>query len=156
MAPVVFSSSPWKSALLLLGSLAFVAIGLFIMLPDPNSSRAMAWFAIGFFGFCAVMGIVVLVRPQRLELNSSGFSVSGGLMRGQHLTHWREVEKFYVIRLPKGVKMVGFDYKPEAMPDTAMVRVAGTMGLQGSLTQGLGPSPESLAEELKLWLERAK
>jgi hypothetical protein len=64
-------SSRRKTALMLLGSLGFVAIGF--LLPGPPDSR-MFWSGV-FFSACAAVFAALLLRPQRLVLDQEGLII---------------------------------------------------------------------------------
>lgn len=75
--------SRWRTALLVLGSLGFVSVGLWIIGafgPPPHSSRyspgaqfLWGWFAICFFGLCAAAGVKQLLGTgERLRIGSAG------------------------------------------------------------------------------------
>jgi hypothetical protein len=58
--------------------------------------------------------IWLAIRPQRLLLDDDGFTVAGGFVRSPKKVLWRNVEKFFVYRLPKGGKLVAYTLLPQA------------------------------------------
>lgn len=74
MAPLVFRAARRKLLVLLLGSLAFVASGVFILVTGRGVGPTLTGLAgIAFFGMCAVVAIVQLfdARP-RLVIDERG------------------------------------------------------------------------------------
>ncbi|EEF59692.1 STM3941 family protein [Pedosphaera parvula] len=73
MKPIIIKSSIWRHVLLLIGSLAFVAVGIIIILFSPDK-HWVGWMSILFFG---VGGIPIftwqlLDRRPRLIINDEG------------------------------------------------------------------------------------
>lgn len=61
---------------LTLGSLAFVAIGVFLLIEGDPSDRLMALGVTLFFGACAIIGLMQLVPRERIVLDADGgFSI---------------------------------------------------------------------------------
>jgi len=104
----------------LLGSLAFVAMAALLPSQGGDSDQWRLWGG-AFFGTCAVVFCWLLIRPQRLDLDPDGFTVSGGLVRSPKKIMWRSIEPFFVYRLPRGGKMIGFNFKPEARADRTLL-----------------------------------
>jgi hypothetical protein len=151
VGPRTIEASRAKAWLYFLGSLVFVAGGLW-MVQDP--SKAGGWFVLLFFGACAVVFAIMLVRPQVLILDASGFMVSGGLVRSPRKVLWRDVRGFHVYRLPKGGKMIGYFLEPSVRKDTAMAKINRGLGADGALPKGWPGSPEKMVEDLnayRLW-----
>ncbi len=152
VGPRTIESSRLKASLSLLGSLVFVAIGV-MMVRDPLVSTK-GWLALLFFGVCAAAFAVLLFRPQVLILDKDGFMVSGGFVRSPRKVLWRDVEGFFVYRLPRGGKMIGYNLQPAARKQTALGKIARSFGADGALPKGWPGSPEKMAEDLnayRLW-----
>jgi hypothetical protein len=137
----------WKAALYLTASLAFTAGGV-MMLNDPEESRAAAMLCLIVFGLAAVVFLLLLIRPQRLALSTEGFVLSGGLVRSPKLVRWREIEPFFVYRLPRAGKMIGYNYSPGVRPESIMGRIARRLGADAALPKGWPMSPEAMVEHL--------
>jgi hypothetical protein len=138
--------------LYLLLSLAFVAGGVLIV-RDP-SSGAGGWLCMTFFGLCAVVFAIQLIRPQVLTLDIDGFTLDGGLVWSPKTVLWRDVQGFFVYRLPRGGKMIGYNWEPGAKKDTAARRLVRAFGADGALPKGWPGSPEQMVEDLnayRLW-----
>ena len=61
-----------KSALLTLIGLAFVAMGIFLLVRGDPQDVTLAWGIIAFFGACAAVGLVQLLPKQRAQLYREG------------------------------------------------------------------------------------
>jgi hypothetical protein len=146
--------SRWKIALYLAVSLGFVAIGV-LMLGDPEEAAWKALLGLGFFGLCALIFLWLLIRPQRLLLDGQGFTIGGGLVRSPKLVRWRDIEPFFVYRLPKGGKMVGYNYRPGARSDGMLAQISRRLGADGALPKGWPMSPEALVDDLNAFRARA-
>jgi hypothetical protein len=110
-------SSRRKTVLLLLLSLGFVAISVFLPCPpDP----ILFWGGI-FFSICALVFVGLLIRPQKLVIDQNGFTLAGGLVWSPKKIEWRDVDKFFVVSVRRGVSMIGFNYA-----DTYVERPRGT------------------------------
>jgi hypothetical protein len=152
VGPRTIEASRLQISLYLLGSLVFVVIGL-VVIQNP-SPRIGAWFAVLFFGLCAAVFATLLLRPQVLILDAGGFTVGGGLIRSPRKVLWRDVEGFFVYRLPKGGKTIGYNLAPAARKDTPLTRIASSLGADGALPRGWPGSPEKMVEDLnayRLW-----
>lgn len=152
-SPSEIHGSYWKNGLYLAISLVFVVGGL-AMLRDPEAVGA-AWLCLIFFGLGAVVFLWMLVRPQRLILDSQGFTLCGGLVRSPKLVRWRDVEPFFVYRLPRAGKMIGYNYRPGAGPDSMLARINRRLGADCALPKGWPMSPEAMVEQLNACRARA-
>ena len=105
MEPVTITSSRRKLALLLFGALVFVAIAIFLPAQGNDGWRL---FAGVFFGLAAVVFAALLIRPQRLTLDSRGLTVSGGLAPKAWSVAWADLDHFEPMA---GTDLVGFTYR---------------------------------------------
>ena len=147
-------SSRLKYALYLAGSLAFVAIGL--LLPrheDPEAWKLDA--GVVFFGLCSTIFIWLLIRPQRLTLDEEGFTLSGGLVRTPKKVRWRDVDEFFVYRLPKGGKLIGYNYRLNSCAASPMTKFNRQFGADAALPKGWAIPPEIMADELNTYRRQA-
>lgn len=70
-APLVVRSSPWRYALLLVPSVAFVAMGAVLVTRTPHA--VVGWLNLGFFGLCTVVFLWQIVdRRPRLVIDERG------------------------------------------------------------------------------------
>ncbi|MBY0567659.1 MAG: hypothetical protein K2P70_10115 [Hyphomonadaceae bacterium] len=61
-----------KSVLITLIGLAFVALGVFLLVRGDPADAALAWGVIAFFGACAAVGLVQLLPVRRARLDRDG------------------------------------------------------------------------------------
>lgn len=154
MGATEISGSRWKTVLYLGGNLAFVVSALFL-LQHPDRDAWKLQLCVGFFGLCAVVFVWMLIRPQRLLLDDEGFTLLGGFVRSPKKVHWRDIDEFFVYRLARGGKMIGFSYKAGAREVSPMVRFARSFGAEGALPKGWARSPEEMVAELETYRLRA-
>jgi hypothetical protein len=144
-----------KTSVAFLGSSAFVAIAT--LLPSQaGESNDWRWWCGAFFGLCAVVFCWLLIRPQRLTLDREGFTVRGGFVRSPKRIPWRSIDPFFVYRLPRGGKMIGFNFRPGAEPRHTLLRKLNRrLGAEGSLPKLWPVPPDQLVEELNAYRQRA-
>lgn len=147
--PHEIASSRGKALGLLALSLGFVAIALFV--PADDGDQTWRWLCGGFFGLCAIAFVALIVRPQRVVLDGGGFTVSGGLARSPRHVAWRDVDRFFAYRLPRGGRMVGYELAVHARPDTYMGDLARRWGADGVLPKTLAESPETIADRFNAY-----
>lgn len=147
-------SSRGKTVFFLLISLAFVAIAVAIPSEDVAESYKY-WLAGAFFGLCSVVFAWLLIRPQRLLLAPTGFTVAGGFVRSPKHVLWRDVNPFFVYRLSRGGKMIGYNFAPGARTDSTLIRVNRLVGAEGALPKGWPGSPELMVERINAYRARA-
>jgi hypothetical protein len=150
LAPKVIVQTRGKMALYLVGALALVAMGLYVVRVDEGSPF-WGWSAVVFFGLGALVFAALLVRPRRLTLDGHGFSLDGGLSLRPLKIAWTAVETFLVLELPQGGKVVGFNYQEAARPDTAVARMARALGADGTVGKGWPGSVETTVAELNAY-----
>ena len=148
------TSSRGKTFLYLLAALAFVAIAI-LHLRTSREDLFVTWLGLIFFGLGVPAFGWLLIRPQRLVLDAQGFTVSGGMIRTPWTIRWQDVSEFLVIRLPRGGKMVGFNYVPGARKTTALGRIARMSGADGGLPKSWPGSVEDMVDLLNDYRIRA-
>jgi hypothetical protein len=116
MEPVTVRSSRRKYVRLLLGSVGFFALAA--LLPGAGTDVDWRWPARIFFGLGTLVFAALLIRPQRLSLDSSGLTVSGGLVLKPRSIGWAEIDRF----IPLQPGMIGFTYRPRARPESHLRR----------------------------------
>jgi hypothetical protein len=71
----VIVASPWKTAVMCLGSIAFVALGGWLVEEHPSEKAVIAgWATLVFFALTGVMWTIQLVWPSRLVLDRNGLA----------------------------------------------------------------------------------
>jgi hypothetical protein len=142
-----------KWTLVLLGSVSFVAIGL-MMLRDPNESRVITGFFLGFFALCGVVSLVQFVPGSSfLQLTPEGLTVRTMWRTQSH--RWSDIEQFGVAEFSSGrhrQKLVGFDFAA-SYPSEGMARKMRDLnrrlsGFEASLPDNYGWKYAELAEHL--------
>ncbi|AXQ30872.1 hypothetical protein D0B54_20260 [Solimonas sp. K1W22B-7] len=103
---LVIRGSRLNSLFVLFASLIFVFLGVMSLEDHP----ILAWSGIGFFGLGIPVGLIFLVRPPELRLDSQGFQMVS-LFKPAVFT-WAEVEGFYMTET-SGTKMIGIVFSPD-------------------------------------------
>ena len=147
MGPRVITTSRSKIVLYLATSLTFVAAVLWL-LQQPHRDAWKLELALGFFALCTLVFVGLLIRPQKLLLDQDGFTIVDGLVRTPKKTRWQDIDEFFVYRLPRGTKMIGFNYRPGARAASPMVRFNRRFGAEGALPAGWAQSPEQMIADL--------
>jgi hypothetical protein len=128
-------------------SLAFVAAGVWLI----RRGEAGAWLAVGFFGLCAVLALLVpLARRNHLRLDPDRFTVTTPILTRSY--RWAEVDRFFPVG--DGTSgAVAFDLTAAA-PRRRHVSQRLTRRLFGyddALPQTYGMPPARLAALLNNW-----
>ncbi|WP_406853021.1 hypothetical protein WEU32_04430 [Brevundimonas sp. BH3] len=142
-------SSRGKSVLLLVSSLAFLSIS--VAMPSETAVESFnSWFAVAFSGLCSVVFAFLLIRPHRLLLAPSGFTVTGGFVRSPKQVLWHDVNPFFVFRLGRAGKVIGYNFAPGSK-DTTLIRMNRFVGAEGALPQGWPGSPDRMVERINAY-----
>ncbi|WP_156402427.1 STM3941 family protein [Caulobacter sp. Root1472] len=106
----VVATSRGKTALMCLGSVAFVAIGAWLV-REPPSEKAMiaGWAACGCFSLTGLLGTFQLVWPPRLVLDSDGLTFHW-LLATFH-RKWTDIREIVVFKI-KSTKMINIVANP--------------------------------------------
>jgi len=145
---VVLRASAAKWVWILIGSMVFLAFGAGMAFSDRTgaAAKAIGWFLVVMFGFCAVIALRQLVSPGSLTITSTTVD----MIRNGRLTSFELVDcsRFTTWRNPsRGVTTVVFDYLPD--PDTEVTRTnREVMGGSRSLPDSYGLSAQALADLL--------
>jgi hypothetical protein len=140
MFPKTLYPSKTKFAVMLLGALAFVAVGVLAL---RSGVRAM-WLPILFFGLCSlVFATTLLPQASFLRLEKEGFTFVSLFRRST--VKWRDVQAFHPGKLISN-SMVFFDYViPGAPHPTARKMSVDLCGHEAALPDTYGLSAEELA-----------
>jgi hypothetical protein len=156
MPPETIVQSRWKTMLLMLVSIGFVAIGLYLLTQPVSQGHLLAtWGAIGLFGLGVPISAVSIVRPRTLTLDADDFTMAGGLQRAPMRILWSDIDSFSVYRLPRGGKMIGVRYRAGRGPQGMLARALRAVGPGGALPTGWALSPDAVVERLNAWRVRA-
>ncbi len=154
LEPKIIRGSLFKGVFNVLACAAFAVFGV-MMIRDGGPDAISGWFALVFFGGGGLVLLVTMVRPQVLTLDAQGFTISGGVSGKPRKTAWADIEDFFVYKLPRGGKMIGFNYVPSARKDGWMAKANQAFGADGALPKGWPGKPEDLAAELNAYRARA-
>lgn len=146
------SGSRGKSLLLCLLSLGFALLALQEVVTTASPDWR-AWLGLALFGPGTPIFAWLIIRPQRLILEPAGFTVAGGLVWLPKRISWEEVDGFFVYRLPRGGKMIGYNH---ISPRTALLaKLNRHLGAECALPKNFPGSPERLVDELNSYRARA-
>jgi hypothetical protein len=131
-------------------SLAFAAVGVWLI----RTGDAAGWLAVGFFGLCAVVGLLLpLAKGNHLRLGPDGFTVV--LLLATRSYRWSEVGRFFV-SYANGSDWVAFDLAASQRRRTLNQRLTKRFfGYDDALPQTYGMTPERLAALMNDWKARA-
>jgi hypothetical protein len=155
MDDTVIQSSRGKILLYLVVSLVFSLGSLAMVQSDHSDGAWKLWLGGIFFGFGSLVFVALLIRPQRLVLDRTGFALEGGLVLSPKKVAWSDVDEFFVWRLPRGGKSVGYRYRPGAKNVPKIVKVNRAFGADGALPRAWPLGPDELAAELNAYRESA-
>ena len=136
---------------LILGSGAFVAVAILVYDKHPF----VAWLCGGFFGLCALVGLVNLhPRAGYLTLRADGFEFAS-LFR-KTFVRWNDVEAFVPIRM-SGNKFVAWNYVQGYGAHEKMRRInLSVSGIEAMLPDTYGFTNEELAARMNELRETAR
>ena len=146
---IVFRASRKKAALLLLGSVCFVALGVWM----ANEKPFIGWACAAFFSLGVPASILMMLpNVMYLRLDSEGFEM--GSLRKRHKTQWKDVESFHIGSI-RGAKMIAITYRQEYAEQRLSRKVAATLsGMEGAIPNSYNASLEEVANTLNAWLKR--
>lgn len=149
--PIVLRGDRGRGALVVMGSVVFVALGIGMWSSQGASSSSA--FAIGFFGLCGLAGLAMLVAPPRLEIGPGGLT-QRVLWRTSNFA-WADVYNFRPMTIGLTTKMVGFDYLNPPRKRAGLRNLNTALGgSQGALQSGWEIAPGELADLLNRARER--
>ena len=139
--PVTYRTQPVKMALLALGAVVFVLIGVWLLPREPRIALA----CIIFFGLCALVGFVnLLPNSSYLTLTEKGF-LFVSLFR-KHFVEWSNVQSFVPVRMQRR-GMVGWNYSSEFRRARRLRSVNSAIaGVEAALPDTYGMSAGQLAQ----------
>ncbi len=126
--------------LLLLGSLAFVGLAIFLIPTEP----LIGYITIIFFGLCAIVGAISLLpQSSYLELSQEGFLMCS-LFR-KSFVKWSDVQEFFPIKIQLN-SMVGLRFSQSFNGTTTGRKIATALsGVEGALPDTYGMTAVALA-----------
>jgi hypothetical protein len=108
----------------------------------------LAWVGSVLFGLGLPLFSWLVIRPQSLLLSSDGFILSGGLILSPRQVLWTDIDGFFVYRLPRGAKAIGYNFRSPvrgALPSKPGGR---RFGVKRLLPSGWPLSTEEMVETL--------
>jgi hypothetical protein len=154
--PRTIKASRFKASLELVVSLVFVAVGAMMVRINPVGLMGLAgWVVLLFFGLGSAIFVMSLVSRRSLELDAKGFTLRGGLNRFPRKVLWRDIEPFFLYRLPKGSKMIGYKFVPAVREEMALERAADNLEADDAMLDEWPGSPEKMVEDLNAYRHRA-
>jgi len=147
---LLIPASRKKAFVLLLGSLAFVAVGVFILKQNPW----VAWLTMGFFGLGIPVSLLMLVSDRvYLKLTPEGLETSS-LFNQKRLVRWHDVAGFRM-GLVQNARMIEIVYRPGYTEQAALRKVASAMaGMEGAIANSYVLPLDRLLERLNEWHAR--
>jgi hypothetical protein len=159
MDEAVIAESRGKAALLALGAVAFAALGVWLIRNAARTScpveAILAGIAsIGFFGWCGVIGIATIIRPNRLVLSREGFVLDRPFRQPRRVA-WDDIESLFVWSYRR-TRLVGYRFREGRAPTDALTRLNQSLGLDGGLPNGWPLGPDELLALLNSWKARSR
>jgi hypothetical protein len=148
-AEVVFRASRKKAALVLAGSLCFVALGLWLSTEKP----LIGWTCVALFSL-GVPASSLMMRPNfmLLRLDPQGFEMVS--FKRRHKILWTDVDAFRIASI-RGAKMIAITYRQDYAEHRASRAVAAMLsGMQGAIPNSYDAPLEEVARTLNEWRER--
>lgn len=144
--PIVIRSTRWKLVAPLLGALLFVAGGVWMLsLGDPGKVTS-GLFTTGFFGLCALVLLVPLLRPSTLEIGREGVTERTAVRTTTY--GWDQVRAFRVQKIA-GRTMVAFDFTQDDPAQRRLRALSRSMaGAEGAFDNLWTIRPQALADLL--------
>jgi hypothetical protein len=142
-------ASKTKMMLLVVGSSAFVSIGVWMADRGPLIGYAI----IVFFGLCGLVGAVgLLPGSSYLELSPDGFLICS--LYRKWFVRWVDVEEFIPIRIQLNA-MVGWNYSPIYQGGAIGRTVSAALsGVEAALPDTYGMNASELAQLMNEWRRR--
>lgn len=160
---LVLKPSRGKWIRVLLGSLVFVVIGVWILTEEAEGDkRMMAWLCAGFFGLCALMALLqVFSGANRTIVTEAGLHIHTVFKTTTHA--WQDIAEFGVAEwsqwhgpFRQRHRLVGINFREGSAPLEKWRRAAGLatalVGFHGALPDNYGYKHQELADLLNGFL----
>lgn len=115
MEEIKIYHSPWRMLLLGLGSMAFVAMGVFMLQhPDNSFHVIVAWASILFFGPCGIYTLYAMLKERLTNRPYLTITDKSIILQGtkQIAINFADVQSFQVVKMGSQ-KFVAIHYKPD-------------------------------------------
>jgi hypothetical protein len=146
---ITFPASKKKAALLFLGSLIFVALGIWLRVKEP----LIGWACIVFFGLgIPVSFFTAFSNKIFLRLDSHGFEM--GAIGKSSVVAWNDIDRFEMVSM-SGNKMIAIYYNESYQEQRSLRKAASAIsGIEGGIANNYNaPLPEIL-QTLQEWHAR--
>lgn len=155
MEPREIQQSTGKAYLFLAGSFLFVGMCAY-SLHTTTEHRFILWAGLLLFGFGIPVFAAMIVRPQRLLLDATGFEMLGGVRFRRNKVLWAEVDRFFLYSAGRAGKQIGFNYKPEVNRLGRMRPINRAFGAEGVLPNMWDMKPDAVVQLLNEYRMRAE
>ena len=147
---LTFVASRRKASLVLILSIGFVALGVWLTPEWPF----LGWLSVAFFGLGIPVSLLILLLPNStyLRLDEEGFEM-GSIIRKQKY-QWTDVDDFH-IRSIYGARMIAIIFNTEYRKQRFARSVAATLsGLEAAIANQYNATLEQIFEALSTWKQR--
>jgi len=155
---LVIRTSQAKSLLGLLGGLAFVAGGVWMVGAPQTATRypaawvtGIGWACIIFFGWVVLLGFARLISPSVIRLTPAALTVDQWPKK--RTVRWSSIESFLVWE-HRGARLAAWRLHKDAPEHGMMSAINGGFGIHGSANGHWEKSPEELVEIFRDWKAR--
>ena len=140
----IVDGSRWKATPLLVGSLAFVVMGIFLL---GSGGGVIGWMTILFFGLGVLVAIAQIAQPNRLLLSDENLVFQFALRKRTLKIDWLDIDKFFLYNQGH-YKFAAFKYLPDRAPHNLITKVNQNLGVDGTLAAGWTIPAEELIDLL--------
>jgi len=146
---LIYRASIKKALFVLVVSICFVTVGLWMSTENPVVGRFFAcFFAVG------IPVSLLMMRPNStyLRLDQSGFEIVTIFRR--YALKWSEVEAFHLVKL-SSAKAIGIVYSPEYTKQRTCRAVSSALsGVEGAIADQYCAPLQEICQTLNTWRER--
>ena len=146
---ITFKASRKKAILILIGSLCFVALGVFTPLEKPW----VGWLCAAFFSLGVPASFLMLLpNAMYLRLDEEGFEM--GSPFGKQKIKWDDVSSFSIGSV-RGAKMIAITFSQQYKQQKFGRAVSASLsGMEGAIANSYDASLDEVLMSLKKWKER--
>jgi hypothetical protein len=146
---LIYPASRRKALLLLVGCIAFFALGIFVLKKDP----LVGWITAIFFGLGIPLSILMLFSKRvYLKLTADGFEMAS--LFNKQMIRWSDVDGFRLGQV-RNVKMIAIVYEPDYKGQKMLRKVSASLaGMEGAIPNSYVVSPDALLPTLNEWHAR--
>lgn len=151
MQTLVIRGSRQKALLLMLGGFGFVALA--VALAGTKGVDGFTWLGGGFFGLCALVGLIASARPSTLTLTAEGFEVRDSFGR-RFNARWSWIATFELWRNPvpqARQQLVAWRLRPGAPRTRFGLTNLKLFAIDGALPGLWSMGPQELLETMQTW-----